>query len=416
MSSPTPSGGDPARRAVWAPLRRPPFRSLWSAFFGCQLVVWMHGVGAATVIAGLSSSPTLVASVQTAIALPTVLVGLVAGAVADMVDRRRLLLVTQVWILSSVAALTALTLADAVTPALVLVLTFAVGAGIATGIPAFQSLLPQILEPAAIRSGVALIGIAINLARAVGPALAGAVIVAAGAGVLFALETVLLVLILWPLLTLKPRQRVAPAAERLAAAIGTGVRYARRTAAVRVVLVRVVVFVAGASAFWALLPVMAFGPLDVGSGGLGVLVGFAGIGALCSAALLPRLEAWAPDAVVAAASLLLGGALCVLALLEVPPVAAVASFLAGAAWLSVITSLNTAAHFAANDHVRGRTLATFQLFFQGALAFASLAWGLLAEAAGPELALVVAAALLAAGVGAAARWRLEPAEATGIAG
>jgi len=163
----------PAEESALAPLRRRGFRAGWTALAGSQLVIWMNTVGAVTVIASLSDSPTLIALVQTANSVPAVLLALVTGSMADIVDRRRFAIASQSWMLLAVAALAALTLADAITPGLALALTFALGAGMATTFVIYQALTQDFVPRSELPAAVALNGVAINLARAIGPALAG---------------------------------------------------------------------------------------------------------------------------------------------------------------------------------------------------------------------------------------------------
>lgn len=400
--------------SAWAPLRRSQFRSLWSAFLGSQLVVWAHGVGAATAIAALSDSPTLIALVQTAVSLPAVALALVAGAVADIVDRRRLLLATQTWMLLATGTLAGLTFADAVTPAAVLLLTFALGAGMAASIPAFQSLTPDLAGEGQLAAGVALNSVAINIARATGPALAGLLIAGLSTGALFAIEAAVVALIIVAVASLRaPGPAGDHPRERVLSAMRAGARFVRFSPDVRAVLFRAVLFVGGASAFWALLPVVAFGPLGLGSSGLGILVGCAGAGAITAALFLRSLRRrLALDRLVLAGTAGLAAALAALAVVDEPVLAGAATFAAGMAWLSVLSSLNTAAQLAAPSWVRGRTLASFQFSFHGGLAFGAFAWGLVAGGFGVEAALLAAAAGLLLGLGAAGRWRLGPARAS----
>src|SRR5215212_3929264 len=185
----------PAEDSALAPLRRRGFRAAWTALAGSQLVIWMNTVGAVTVIASLSDSPTLIALVQTANSVPAVLLALLMGSMADIVDRRRFVLASQSWMLLSVAAFAALTFTDVITPELALGLTFALGAGMATTFVIYQALTQDFVPRAELPAAVALNGVAINLARAIGPALAGFIIAAFSAGALFAVEAALLVLI-----------------------------------------------------------------------------------------------------------------------------------------------------------------------------------------------------------------------------
>lgn len=385
----------PPEGGPWAPLRDTQFRSLWLAFLGSQLVVWMNSVGAATVIATLGGSSTLVALVQTATSLPAVLLALLAGAVTDIVDRRRLLLATQSWMLVSTATAAALTLAHVATPASILLLTFSLGAGMAASVPAFQSLTPELAGPGRLAAGVALNSVAINLARAVGPALAGVVIVAVSAGALFAVEAAGVAAIITCVLSLRAPPARADKPEHVLDAMRAGARFVRFSPAVRAVLTRALLFVTGASAFWALLPVVAFGPLDLGSSGLGVLVGCAGIGALTGATFLPRVRRRVGlDLTVAIGTAGLAAAVAALAFVHEPVLAGVASYAGGLAWLSVLSTLNTAAQMAAPNWVRGRTLAAFQVSMQGGLASGALLWGLVTDSVSLEAALLAAAAVL----------------------
>ena len=403
----------PPEEGPWAPLRDTQFRALWLAFLGSQLVVWMNTVGAATVIGTQGGSSTLVALVQTATSLPAVLLALLAGAVTDIVDRRRLLLATQSWMLASTATAAVLTLADAATPASILLLTFSLGAGMAASVPAFQSLTPELAGPGRLAAGVALNSVAINLARAVGPALAGVVIAAVSAGALFTVEAAGVAVIIAIMLSLrKPAAAGAgQAPEQVLDAMRAGARFVRFSPTVRAVLARALLFVTGASAFWALLPVVAFGPLDLGSSGLGVLVGCAGVGAITGATVLPRLRRrLGLDRTVVMGSAGLAVALAALALVHEPVLAGVATFAGGAAWLSVLSTLNTAAQMAAPNWVRGRALAAFQVSMQGGLAAGALLWGLVTDGASLEAALLAAGAVLLVSIAARGRASLAGVE------
>src|ERR687893_1799616 len=156
-----PSHAAPADVSALAPLRRPGFRAAWTALAGSQLVIWMNTVGAVTVIASLSDSPTLIALVQTANSVPAVLLALLMGSMADIVDRRRFAIASQSWMLVSVAALAALTLTDVITAGLALGLTFALGAGMATTFVIYQALTQDFVPRKELLSAVALNGVAI---------------------------------------------------------------------------------------------------------------------------------------------------------------------------------------------------------------------------------------------------------------
>jgi MFS family permease len=401
-----------AEESALAPLRRSGFRAAWTALAGSQLVIWMNTVGAVTVIAALSDSPTLIALVQTANSVPAVLLALVMGSMADIVDRRHFAIASQTWMLASVATLAALTLADLVTPGLALGLTFALGAGMATTFVIYQALTQDFVPREELLAAVALNGVAINLARAIGPALAGVIVAAFSAGALFAVEAGLLVAIVGLVtLRVRPPGPARASGERLAPAVRAGVRFVRFSPPVRRVLLRGVVFSVSASALWALLPVAALDRLDLSDSSFGLLMGCVGAGAILGATTLQRLRRRLPfDRMVALASLGLAGGLIALAYIPWAELVALTLLLTGACWLMVLSSLNTSAQRVAPGWVRARTLAAFQLVMQGGLALGSLTWGLVTAATNVETALTIAAAGLVVGVTLARRWPLAASE------
>jgi predicted MFS family arabinose efflux permease len=410
LTGPAPSASQapPAEGSALAPLRRPGFRAAWAALAGSQLVIWMNTVGAVTVIAALSDSPTLIALVQTANSVPAVLLALLMGSMADIVDRRRFAIASQSWMLISAAVLAALTLADVVTPGLALALTFALGAGMATTFVIYQALTQDFVPRSELLAAVALNGVAINLARAIGPALAGLIIAALSAGALFAVEAGLLVVIVGLVsLRIRPPGPVRASGERLAPAVRAGVRFVRFSPPVRTVLLRGAAFSVSASALWALLPVAALGRLGLSESSFGLLMGCVGTGAILGATMLPRIRRrFAFDRMIAVASMGLAGGLVALAYIPWAELVAFTLLLTGACWLVVLSSLNTSAQRVAPGWVRARTLAVFQLVMQGGLAIGSLTWGLVTGAADVETALTIAAAGLVAGVALARRWPL----------
>src|SRR5215213_2337256 len=398
----------PPDESALAPLRRAGFRAAWTALAGSQLVIWMNTVGAVTVIASLSDSPTLIALVQTANSVPAVLLALLMGSMADIVDRRRFAIASQSWMLLSVAALAALTLADLITPGLALALTFALGAGMASTFVIYQALTQDFVPRSELMAAVALNGVAINLARAIGPALAGLIIAALSAGALFAVEAGLLVVIVGLVaLRVRPPGPVRASGERFAPAVRAGIRFVRFSPPVRTVLLRGAAFSVSASALWALLPVAALGRLGLSDSSFGLLMGCVGTGAILGATMLPRLRRrFAYDRMIALASIGLAGGLIALAYVPWAELVAFTLLLTGACWLIVLSSLNTSAQRVAPGWVRARTLAAFQLVMQGGLAIGSLTWGLVTGAADVETALTIAAAGLLAGVVLARRWPL----------
>ncbi|HTE67833.1 MAG TPA: MFS transporter [Actinomycetes bacterium] len=392
-----------------APLARPVFRALWAAALVSNVGTWMQSVGAVWQIGTVSGSATLIALVQTAISLPIVLLALPAGAAADVFDRRRLLLVTQSWMLVSAAALCVLTVVGAASPVVVLALTFLLGLGNAATAPAWQATIPELVDSRELASAVALNSVGFNIGRAVGPAIGGLVVAAAGPAAVFGLNAVSFVgvlAVLW-------RWRRRPhddlgAGEQVLGAIGAGIRYVRFAPLLRAVLVRTALFIWPASALWALLPVVARGRLGLDATGFGLLLGALGLGSIAGAVLLPRLRRTVPiDRRVVAGTLLFAAATVGLATLGSVPLVWLTMVAAGVAWLAILTSFNVAAQTAVPRWVRARALAVYLLVFQGGLAVGSALWGVVAGRVGERAALLAAAASFGLGLLAALRWRLE---------
>jgi MFS family permease len=398
--------------AAWQPLREPLFRALWIASVASNVGTAIHGVGAAWLMTSLSPSPLLVALIQTAASLPLLLLALPAGALADVVDRRRLLLVTQSWMLAAAAGLGALTLAGWTTPLSLLALTFTMGLGNALNAPAWQAITPELVPREELPEAVAMGSAGFNLARAVGPALGGLVVAAAGPAAAFLLNAASFVGVLFVIQRWRrePPESLAPA-EQVLGAIRAGNRYVRYAPALRAVLARLGAFIVGGSAIWALLPLIARQQLRLSPAGYGLLLGCFGAGAVAAAVLLPGLRArLAPDRLVVLATLLFAAITAGLAGLRSPLAAGAALAAAGFAWLAVLSTLNVEAQVVVPAWVRARALSFYLLVMQGGLAAGSALWGSVAARAGMPTALLAAAAALLLGAPAALRYRLRGAE------
>jgi predicted MFS family arabinose efflux permease len=355
----------------------------------------------------------LLALVQTAATLPAVLLALPAGAAADLLDRRLLIIALTLSMAGSMVVLAALVGVGAATPAVVLALTLALGCAVAAAIPAFASMVPDLVPASDLPGAVTLNGISINLARATGPAVAGLVLAVAGASVLFVVLAVVLAVIAGLLFARpRPASHAPPAqGEGLLTAMRAGASFARRSRALRVVLARGGLFVIAASALWALMPVVAVHRLGLAPAAFGGILAAVGTGAVAGAQLLPRLRArLGLDALLARGTAVSAVNLLLLGVLDSVVLVAVSLVVAGAAWIAVLSSLQTAAQLAAPTWVRGRALSVFQLVFSGGMAGGSAVWGLVAQAAGITEALVCAAALLLLTMLAVARWPLSVVE------
>jgi MFS family permease len=388
----------PRPASAWAPLRLfPVFRALWIAQFASNVGTWMQTVGAQWLL--VDRSPLLVSLVQAASTLPIVALALPAGAWADLVDRRRLLLGAQLAMFLAAAALAVTTAAGALSPVLILALTFALGCGTAVAGPAWQAIQPDLVDRAVLPQAAALNGLNMNIARAVGPAVGGFVVAAVGAGWVFALNALSFVGIavtvaLWR----SPERADTGPPERLGEALRAGGRYVRNSATVRRLLYRAVLFIPAASAVWALLPVVAAGNLGLGSGGYGVMLGAVGIGAVVGALVIPRLRARVGTArLITMATVVAAVAIAVVATAGDAVLVGVALLPVGGAWIAVMSSLNSGLQLALPNWVRARGLAYYLAVFGGAQALGAVAWGTLADRTTVSTALLVAAAALAAG-------------------
>jgi MFS family permease len=276
------------QRGVLGPLHEPLFRTLWIAAVVSYTGTWMQNVGAAWLMTSLTMSPLMVGLVQAAGSIAVFLVVLPAGAIADMVDRRKLLLFTQSWMVLAAAALGVLTLAGKITPTLLLLLTLLMGFGAVLNDPAWQAITPEIVSHQNFAAGIALNSAGFNVARAIGPALGGLVIAAAGSGIAFLLNAASFFGVIYFLYRWRRRPgRTSFRVAHMMRAMFDGVRHMRGSQSVKAVLVRSAVFSISASALPALLPLLAH---PFGSQGYGLLLGFFGLGAFarrCLHAVLP---------------------------------------------------------------------------------------------------------------------------------
>ena len=366
------------QRQVLGPLHEPLFRTLWIAAVISYTGTWMQNVGAAWLMTSLTMSPLMVGLVQAAGSIAVFLVVLPAGAIADMVDRRKLLLLTQTWMVLAAAGLGVLTLAGKVTPAILLLFTLLMGIGAVLNDPAWQAITPETVSQQNFTAGIALNSAGFNVARAIGPALGGLVIAAAGSGIAFLLNAVSFFGVIYFLYRWKqPPGRTTLRATHMTEAMFDGLRHMRGSPEVKSVLVRSAVFSISASALPALLPLLAH---PFGSQGYGLLLGFFGLGALLGATLMPLFRRTAStDALVSTATVVFalttyaGGRWHSFAVLSV------AMFAAGVAWIQVLASLNVSAQTMCPGHMRARAISMYLLVLQGGLAGGAALWGAIAE-------------------------------------
>lgn len=383
----------PGAESAWAPFGQTTFSVLWIATVVSNVGTWMNDVGAGWLMTELSPSPAIIAAVQAATTLPVFLFALLAGAVADIVDRRKMLLVVNGYLAVVAFGFSFLVWQELMTPVLLLVFTFMLGTGAAFMAPAWQAIVPRLIPRNQLSAAISLNSMGINISRAIGPALAGVFIVNLGIASPFLLNAISILVIIAALLWWKPPVALPgklPPEQVLSAAV-SGIRFARNNRALKRTLYRAAGFFLFASAYWAMLPLIARDVLNGGATLYGLMLAGVGLGAVLGALLLPRLRKhFGPDLIVAGGAL---GTACVLFLFAIAPVPALAigaSLLAGLSWIAVLSSLNVAAQTALPDWVRARGLAIFLTVFFGSMALGSAVWGQVASATSVPMTLIIA--------------------------
>ena len=404
-SVPKPSG---SANSPWLPLRNALFRNLWIATIVSNVGTWMQDVGAGWLMTSLSSSPSMVALVEAADSIPLMLLALPAGALADILDRRRLLIAAQVYLLVIAGALGLLTWLEMTTPWILLGFTFALGVGAAIVMPAWAAIVPELVPTDQMPSAIALNSVAINVSRAIGPAIAGILVAAVGAWLVFVLNALSSIGILAVLLRWRREQRKSSLpAERFFSAIRVGLRFVMHTYALQVVLIRGSAFFVFAAATWSLFPLIVRRELGRGPEIYGLLLTCIGIGAVAGAMLLPRVRAKiSRDVLVAGATALYALAALALAYLQNIGLLAVAMLATGLAWISILSALQVTAQMTLPAWVRGRGLAAFVVVFMGGMALGSILWGQVATRVGIPAALTTAAFGMVVAIGLTWRFKL----------
>ncbi len=385
--------------SAWAPFRSRDFARMASAQFVSNVGGWMQTVGAQELMLTLTTSTTLVALIQTAAGIPVVLLAVPAGAIGDLVDRRRLLIASQSFMLLAAGALAGLALAGLVTPWVLLALIFTVGVGQTLTSPTWQTLQPELVPPEDRTQAIALGAVNQNLSRAVGPALGGALYAASSAGALFVVNALSFVPVIGAVARWRGRARSASAAapEHVFEATRAGARYVAASPVLRVILLRAGLFTFFASSIWALLPVVARTHLHLGSGGYGLLLGGVGVGAVAGASVLPRLRGRVTAGVLLTAStLVFAGVTLALAYVRVSSLAALALVIGGVAWILALSTLNSQYQTALPGWAKARGMSYYLVVFQGGGALGSATFGIVAQNAGLTSALLASAVALAA--------------------
>ncbi|HWP20596.1 MAG TPA: MFS transporter [Burkholderiaceae bacterium] len=394
--------------SAFAPLQHPTFRMLWVAWLAANACMWMNDVAAAWLMTTLTTSPTMVALVQAASTLPMFLLGLPSGALADILDRRRYFMSTQVWV-AAVALLTcAVILAGEMSASLLLLLTFANGIGLAMRWPVFAAIVPELVPRRELPAALALNGIAMNASRVIGPVIAGALIASLGSVYVFVLNALLSVGA--AMLISRWKREVAVSAlpgERFLGAIRVGVQYVRQSRRMHAVLLRVALFFLQSTALLALLPLVAKG-MGGGARTYTLLLACLGIGAVFAAAQMQWLrQRINRDQLVTYGAVVQAVAMVAVALSPNVYLAAPAMLVAGMAWISVANSLTVSAQLALPDWVRARGMAIYQMALMGGSAAGAALWGKVAGWTDLRTSLVLAAATGMVALAATRRLQVE---------
>lgn len=375
------------------PLRYRAFRVLWAAALIANICLWMQNVGAAWLMVSLGASPFLVAMTQTAATLPAFFFGLPAGVLADLIDRRWLLVCIHAWILFSGFLLLALVWFGAVQPWGLLALVFLTGIGGALSLPALQASIADTIPPRELAPAIALNSIGYNAARAIGPGVAGVIIAAQGVEAVFVVTVMLLMLALG-LFVFRYQPAFVPAREPepMPGAIMRGVGYVLQAASLHGYLLRVVVFTTCASSLWALLPLVPAVGLRGEGSNYGYLLGCLGVGAVLGGLTVGRLGRWniSLDTKVLGVTLVFVMAMLTVAWSDMLSLVYPMLTLGGIAWINFTSPLNAAFQRELPAWVRARAIAIFLLAFQGSMAAGGVVWGLLADSFGVSEALSLA--------------------------
>jgi MFS family permease len=376
----------------WHPLRNATFRNLLASNLVSDIGAFMQSVGAAWLMTSLTKNPLYIALIQTATALPFFLLALPAGSIGDIFDRRKLILITETWMLVVAAVLTVVTLLGVMTPWLLLLLTLGLSIGDAVESPSWGAIFPELVNKEDLPAALALNGIEFNLARALGPGLGGFIVAAVGVAAAFTFNAlsflgVIAVVAKWK----RPARKSTLPLETFRGATSAAVRYVRYSPGIRTVLLRSAVLIFFTSSFWALLP-MAAREISNSPIMYGFLLGFFGLGAVLGAMVLQRTRSRiSSETLFTLATAIFAGVLLSVALLRSPVVLCFMMLLGGVSWTAVMSLFNIMVQQLAPDWVRSRVLAVYLFVFQGSVAAGSTLWGYIALHANVHRALMFAA-------------------------
>ena len=405
---------EPARAP--SPLAIPIFRMVWIASIFSNFGGLIQSVGASWLMTSLTHSPTMVALVQASTTLPIMLLSLLAGAIADNVQQRTVMLCAQIFMLVVSAVLAIFAWTGDLTPWLLLTFTFLIGIGTALNNPAWQSSVGEMVPRASLPAAVSLNSMGFNIARSVGPAIGGAIVAAAGAAAAFLLNAVSYLGLIGVLLTWRqPARAQTLPRERIGVAVEAGIRYVSMSPHLRVVMLRAAVFGLTGSAISALMPIVARDHIGGGALTYGVLLGGFGIGAIGGALSSRRLrERRSNEGVATTGTLVMATGTIVASVSYMLPLTIVALMLCGAGWVITLSTFNVTVQMSSPRWVVGRALSIYQMAAFGGMSLGSWLSGELADWGGVGTALAVAGGVQVASVLLALRFPLPQVEALNL--
>jgi MFS family permease len=386
----------PERPSALSPLRHPVFRAVWGASTLSNIGAVIQSVGASWMMLSIADSPTMVALVQASVVLPIVFFALAAGAIADNVDRRSMMIGAQLFMLIVSLVLAMCAWAGLITPWLLLLFTFLIGCGTAFIAPAWQASVGDMLPRAEVPGAVMLNSMGFNIARSVGPAIGGMIVAGVGVAAAFAVNAASYV----PLIVVLARWRPPPnprllPRETLGVAVAAGLRYVAMSPAIHAVLVRCAAFGVGASAVLALMPLVAKHMVGGGPLTFGLLLGAFGAGAVAGALGSTHLRRLlSTETIVWTASVNFAIAAAIAGVSSYLPITMTMMLVAGAGWLLALSTFNVAVQMSAPRWVVARALSIYQMVVFGGLAAGSWLWGVVAASEGTTTALLAAAIVM----------------------
>jgi MFS family permease len=400
----------PLVNSAWAPFNYKAFAVIWTATVVSNIGGWMYSAAAGWLMTDLTTDPFVVSLVLVANTLPMLMFSVPAGALTDIVDRRKLLIAGEAANTILAAIFAVMVWSNHVSPTSLLFFMFLIGVFATLTSPGWSAVTPALVPKDVLPAAISANSVGVNVSRAIGPALAGAIIGPFGIAAPFVVDAVsnlgVNAAIVW---WREPKKALSGLpVERFGSAIRLGFRYARNNPPLRSTLVRCVGFMLFASSYWALLPLLARSQIHGGPQIYGILLGAIGLGAVCGSFAMPKWnERLGPDRLVAIASIGTAIALVLFGLAREPFVALAACIIAGVSWIAAIATLNVSAQVALPDWVRGRGLAIYITVLFGSMTLGSVLWGEIATLAGLPLAHFAAAAGLLLAIPLSWRWKLK---------